>query len=87
MNATDFKRVQDSLEKQDECKCCDRKQKVIYYCAFEKCPYHTLLPLYCLFCGDDDNSIHNHKPKLIAVKGDSASIDWNKLRENISKTR
>ena len=86
MSVTDFNRVQESLEKQEVCKCCDRGQKVMFYCAVTTCPNNTKFPLYCLLCNDDEPSKHEHKPKAIAIKGDSSKADWQKLRAKVSET-
>ncbi len=79
MKVTDFQRLQDSLEKQTDCPC-GRGQKVMYFCSIEDCVNHLTLPLYCMLCSDDEDTKHNHRPKLIAIKGDTAKSDWQQLR-------
>ncbi len=75
MKVTNFQRVQDSLEKQIDC-VCGRGEKVMYYCAYESCPNHLSMPLYCILCSDDENTKHDHRVKVIAIKGDTAKADW-----------
>jgi hypothetical protein len=86
MNITDFNRIQESLEKQEVCKCCDRGQKVMFYCSVTSCPNHTKFPLYCILCNDDEPTKHEHRPKAIAIKGDSSKADWQQLRAKVSET-
>ncbi len=52
----------------------------MYFCAYEDCPNHLTMPLYCMLCSDEDNTKHDHRQKLIAIKGDNVKSDWSKLR-------
>lgn len=79
MKVTNFQRVQDSLDQQSFCQC-GRGEKVMYFCAYEDCPNHLTMPLYCMLCSDEDNTKHDHRQKLIAIKGDNVKSDWSKLR-------
>jgi hypothetical protein len=43
------------------------------------------MPLYCLLCSDDEPSKHEHKQKVIAIKGDSSKSDWQNLRGKVAE--
>ena len=59
----------------------------MYYCAYDTCPSHLTMPLYCFLCADDEPSKHEHKGKIIAIKGDSSKLDWQNLRGNVAQTQ
>jgi hypothetical protein len=42
------------------------------------------MPLYCFLCSDDEPSKHDHKVKVIAIKGDSSKSDWQTLRSKVA---
>jgi hypothetical protein len=85
MRVTNFQRIQESLDKQEMCKC-DRGQKVMYYCALATCPNNKLWPLYCILCNDDEPPKHEHRAKTIAIKGESVKDEWHKLRAKINES-
>jgi hypothetical protein len=57
----------------------------MFYCVVQKCPYHLTMPLYCFLCSDDEPPKHDHKVKVIAVKGDSSKSDWQTLRSKVAE--
>ena len=58
----------------------------MFYCSVTSCPNHTKFPLYCILCNDDEPTKHEHRPKAIAIKGDSSKADWQQLRAKVSET-
>ena len=55
----------------------------MFYCANQKCPNHLTMPLYCFVCSDDEPSKHDHKVRVIAIKGDTSKSDWSTLRRKV----
>ena len=43
--------------------------------------------LNCFLCTDDEPSKHEHKTKIISIKGDSSKLDWQNLRGNVAQTQ
>ncbi len=64
------------------CEC--GRNKAIYYCKEKSCPSHTIRPVYCIVCYEEDDLHAEHKLVRISKEIDEWNAKWVSMKEQLA---